>query len=893
MKDVRKTYKQDRQPDNETDMNFVKKTRGVLKLFIPYGVQCWFMKRKYGIKTYWDFIPKKDFRLRLEHAALWLLPYGISSKITERKYGDGRMGLEALAEKLGFFDRKWYLENNPDVAELGIDPRNHWFRRGWKEGRNPSERFDTLGYMARYADVRVAAINPLLHYIKNGCREGRDTCAAGPFDTGLDKPTRHDRAVCAKKDKNPFFSVIVASYNYERYVLEALESLWAQTYRNFEIIVVDDGSEDNSRKNICEFISKHGGGDIKISLLTHPDCANRGLAETVRLGITAAKGDYVAFCESDDLWMPDHLAEVVAMINTYADPKVIVNDVDIFGDPVRSFNYRRYRAIRYKSLRRTINRISPSLMREINLILTFSACAVKKESLLKCDFNPVARPASFDWWLWRQICFNEPIYFINKPLTRWRMHESYMSKTQQDEQAQKKTQKMIDDFTRSLDALIRRQHPLSPRAWFMAPLFGKKTPKYRLPIKRRLRMLTERVGGRFRYRQWIRKYAETRILVCLHLYYEKSWDVIREYLKNLDTYNYDLTVTCVEGMISEATLGKIKSFSPNVRILFCENVGYDVGPFVEALKGVDLKSYDIVFKLQSKGIQRPFLYMYGQVFKFSDWFFNLFDGVLGGYAVHEAIHALMSRKYNLAAAENLIVHDPKHKAAFVSEWCGKLNVKYREDYSFVAGTCFAARAVVFKGLQDLNLSSADFAGARPGEFSLAHFLERWMCFSYGGKAKGIPVRHPQYKAEADKCNKTSSCRLLDDDRFRLDYEFFYRVLEPRRITKYEIAIIPLGAITRYWYDGKLYPLSECAPYKLLCGDTAAYDEYCRKNKAISGFDMTIDRFAALQEKMDKFDEKSMPVVVGKRNIIIDGQHRSCILLKRFGPHHHIKVLRIS
>ena len=63
--------------------------------------------------------------------------------------------------------------------------------------------------------------------------------------------------------------------------------------------------------------------------------------------------------------------------------------------------------------------------------------------------------------------------------------------------------------------------------------------------------------------------------------------------------------------------------------------------------------------------------------------------------------------------------------------------------------------------------------------------------------------------------------------------------------------------------------------------------------AITGFAMTPERFDELCASMREYDPKSMPVVLGPRNIIQDGQHRSCILLKRFGPDHLIDVLRIE
>ena len=114
-------------------------------------------------------------------------------------------------------------------------------------------------------------------------------------------------------NKNTFFSVIVASYNYESYIQETLLSLANQTYKNFEVIVVDDGSKDNSIKIIQDICAQYPN----FKLYTHPHNQNKGLKDTILLGLAKAKGDFIAFCESDDYWSEDHLKEVNSAINKY------------------------------------------------------------------------------------------------------------------------------------------------------------------------------------------------------------------------------------------------------------------------------------------------------------------------------------------------------------------------------------------------------------------------------------------------------------------------------------------------------------------------------------------------------------------------------------------------
>jgi len=99
-------------------------------------------------------------------------------------------------------------------------------------------------------------------------------------------------------------------------VAEAIQSVLNQTYRNFEIIVVDDGSTDNTREILAGF------GD-KIKVICQE---NKGVSAARNAGIAAARGDWVAFLDSDDLWLPDKLKIQVQDLSKY--PQAIAHAVD-------------------------------------------------------------------------------------------------------------------------------------------------------------------------------------------------------------------------------------------------------------------------------------------------------------------------------------------------------------------------------------------------------------------------------------------------------------------------------------------------------------------------------------------------------------------------------------
>ncbi len=106
-------------------------------------------------------------------------------------------------------------------------------------------------------------------------------------------------------------SIVVPAFNVSATLAETLTALRAQTYENYEIIVVDDGSSDDTIR-----IAKSFGGDPRLRIIQQP---NRGLAGARNSGIAAAKGDYIGFCDADDLWEPTKLAAHVAHLNECID----------------------------------------------------------------------------------------------------------------------------------------------------------------------------------------------------------------------------------------------------------------------------------------------------------------------------------------------------------------------------------------------------------------------------------------------------------------------------------------------------------------------------------------------------------------------------------------------
>src|SRR5947199_3249480 len=112
---------------------------------------------------------------------------------------------------------------------------------------------------------------------------------------------------------NPLVSVVIIFLDAERFLDEAIGSVFAQTYREWELLLVDDGSTDTSRNIALRYAEKHPD---KVRYLAHSGGQNRGMSASRNLGIAHAKGGYIAFLDADDVWLPNKLEHQVALLES-------------------------------------------------------------------------------------------------------------------------------------------------------------------------------------------------------------------------------------------------------------------------------------------------------------------------------------------------------------------------------------------------------------------------------------------------------------------------------------------------------------------------------------------------------------------------------------------------
>jgi glycosyltransferase involved in cell wall biosynthesis len=109
-------------------------------------------------------------------------------------------------------------------------------------------------------------------------------------------------------------SIIIPFYNRESLLRDAIESVLAQTYSHWELFLVDDGSTDGSAELARDYASRK---PENVHYLDHPNHTNCGVTRTRNLGAAASQGEYLAFLDSDDIWLPNKLEYQVAIMQAF------------------------------------------------------------------------------------------------------------------------------------------------------------------------------------------------------------------------------------------------------------------------------------------------------------------------------------------------------------------------------------------------------------------------------------------------------------------------------------------------------------------------------------------------------------------------------------------------
>lgn len=223
-------------------------------------------------------------------------------------------------------------------------------------------------------------------------------------------------SVQSVREKTPKVSVIVPVYKVEKYLPECIESILAQTFTDFELILVDDGSPDNSGK-ICDDYAAH---DSRIRVF-HKE--NGGVSSARNLGIRHARADYIAFLDSDDWWKPEFLEKMFALSQEYPQASCCCCCWNIFSEiDAKSVGFESLRGVELGgSVFWDVIKYSAEKGR---LPIWTGAVVAKKSSLEMVGGFDEDLIVYEDYALWFKLCLlnDGRVAYMNEPLAFYRIN---------------------------------------------------------------------------------------------------------------------------------------------------------------------------------------------------------------------------------------------------------------------------------------------------------------------------------------------------------------------------------------------------------------------------------------------------------------------------------------
>lgn len=232
----------------------------------------------------------------------------------------------------------------------------------------------------------------------------------------------------APESEKSLISIIIIFLNAERFLEEAVKSVMAQTYEHWEILLVDDGSSDNSTTLALELSRS---APHRINYLHHADHENRGMSVSRNLGIAHAQGDYIAFLNADDVWLPSKLEQQLQILQENPEAAMVYGPwqywyswADAHLDPAVDL---------FQPMGHFVDQVvaPPQLMvplLESRWVPIPSGILIRKETVLQVGgFEDAFRGHMEDHVFWSKIFLSFPVFVSSKCWYQYRQHPNSAS----------------------------------------------------------------------------------------------------------------------------------------------------------------------------------------------------------------------------------------------------------------------------------------------------------------------------------------------------------------------------------------------------------------------------------------------------------------------------------
>lgn len=253
-------------------------------------------------------------------------------------------------------------------------------------------------------------------------------------------------------------SVVITTYNGEKYIIEQIESILNQTVLPDEIIISDDNSSDNTVLLIKDFMKKDRNNGVRIQLLLN-DNPQKGVNQNIGNAIEHTSSDIVLLCDQDDIWCNDKIEVIKEAFLEYPEMELLVHDADYliqnsdgkFQLHDKSFYQHHSCAIGYYIGKQRVAKLQREMF--INKVITGNlingmCMAVNREFIR--SIMPFPELGYFDWWILLCSIINDSCFAINKVLAYYRIHANNLVGIEVGDISKKKK-----SFLRNINRLIR------------------------------------------------------------------------------------------------------------------------------------------------------------------------------------------------------------------------------------------------------------------------------------------------------------------------------------------------------------------------------------------------------------------------------------------------------
>jgi glycosyltransferase involved in cell wall biosynthesis len=300
---------------------------------------------------------------------------------------------------------------------------------------------------------------------------------------------------------HPLVSVIIIFLNGEKFIEEAIESIFTQTYNNWEILLVDDGSTDSSTDIALKYAEKY---PEKVRYLEHENHCNRGMSTSRNLGIENAKGDYIAFLDADDVWFPHKLEQQVQILNSHPEAAMVYGSSHWWHS--WSGNPEDAKLDRCDYVEKQVPHPNTVIMPP-RLVAVFvrgtgvpapSTVLARRESLKNIGgFEDIFRGLYEDQAFYAKICLDSPVFVASECWIKYRQHKESACQVALDTGGEYQARLF---FLNWLENYLSQQKVQDTEVW---QAVKKALWRYRHPILYRLRLMVRQLFPAY-LRSWVR-----------------------------------------------------------------------------------------------------------------------------------------------------------------------------------------------------------------------------------------------------------------------------------------------------------------------------------------------------------------------------------------------------